>query len=271
MSIDVCVAGVTGWTGRAIADAVHLHPELELVAGVSRSAAGSDLGDVLGHGSSSTSVYGTLAEATERPPDVVVDYTHPEAVLGHVMLALDRGCGVVVGTSGLAPEEFDEIDRKARSADRGVIAAGNFSLTAALAKHFAGIAARYIPHWELIDYAHGGKPDAPSGTVRELADYLGSTSDNVLARPIAEALGVPETRGATLGGAQVHSVRLPGFVLSFEAVFGLPEERLSIRHDAGSGADPYVGGTLLAIQRVGQVKGLVRGLDTLLFAGPSGD
>jgi 4-hydroxy-tetrahydrodipicolinate reductase len=72
-------------------------------------------------------------------------------------------------------------------------------------------------------------------------------------------------RGASVAGTQVHSVRLPGLVLAFEAIFGLPSERLTIRHDAGKGAEPYVGGTLLAVRRVMEVAGLVRGPDRLLF------
>jgi 4-hydroxy-tetrahydrodipicolinate reductase len=48
-------------------------------------------------------------------------------------------------------------------------------------------------------------------------------------------------------------------------LFGVPGERLSIRHDAGTSAEPYVGGTLLAARRVVALKGLVRGLDNLLF------
>jgi 4-hydroxy-tetrahydrodipicolinate reductase len=63
----------------------------------------------------------------------------------------------------------------------------------------------------------------------------------------------------------VHSLRLPGFVISFEAIFGLPDERLAIRHDAGDGAEPYVAGTLVAVRRVGGVAGPVRGLDRLVF------
>ena len=78
-------------------------------------------------------------------------------------------------------------------------------------------------------------------------------------------LGTPETRGATIGGAQVHSIRLPGYVIAVEAQFGLPDERLTIRHDAGAGATPYVAGTLLAAARAPVTTGLVRGLDTLLF------
>jgi 4-hydroxy-tetrahydrodipicolinate reductase len=63
---------------------------------------------------------------------------------------------------------------------------------------------------------------------------------------------------------QVHSVRMPGFVLSCEAVFGLPDERLVIRHDACTSAAPYVGGTLLAARRVAEQPGLRRGLDSLM-------
>jgi 4-hydroxy-tetrahydrodipicolinate reductase len=54
-------------------------------------------------------------------------------------------------------------------------------------------------------------------------------------------------------------------VVSTEVVFALPDERLSIRHDAGSTATPYVAGTLLATRAGANVVGLVRGLDTLLL------
>jgi 4-hydroxy-tetrahydrodipicolinate reductase len=59
-----------------------------------------------------------------------------------------------------------------------------------------------------------------------------------------------------VAGTQVHSVRLPGIVLAFEAIFGLPNERLTIRHDAGKGAGPYVRGALLAVRRVMQGHGV---------------
>jgi 4-hydroxy-tetrahydrodipicolinate reductase len=57
---------------------------------------------------------------------------------------------------------------------------------------------------------------------------------------------------------------MPSFVLSCEAVFGADNERLVIRHDAGSSAAPYVTGTLLAARRVGSFTGLRRGLDTVM-------
>ena len=127
------------------------------------------------------------------------------------------------------------------------------------------IAAHYLPSWEIIDYASAAKIDAPSGTTRELAEELANISQNHLEVAIEQTNGPKEARGATIDGTQVHSIRLPGYVISFETIFGLPEERLSIRHDAGSGAQPYVSDTLLAARKVQEVIGLVRGLDRLLF------
>jgi len=83
--------------------------------------------------------------------------------------------------------------------------------------------------------------------------------------PIEQTFGFKDTRGATIAGSQVHSVRLPGFIIAFETIFGLPDERLTIRHDAGSGAAPYVAGTLLAARKVMELTGLTRGMDRLIF------
>lgn len=266
MTPGVCVAGVTGWTGRAIAEAVLRAEDLRLVAGMARTAAGQDVGTAIGRDTpAGVVVTANPAEALARDPDVWIDYSHPSAVKAHALAALEAGVRVVIGTSGLSASDYRDLDAAARAAHSGVIAAGNFSLTAALLKHLAGIAARHLPHREIVDFSHADKPDAPTGTARELADYLATIAPNQLHRPVDEILGEPATRGASLGGTQVHAVRLPGYVLSVEALFGLPGERLTLRHDAGLSPEPYVAGTLLAVRKVGGVTGLVRGLDTLLF------
>ena len=266
MSIRVCVAGVTGWAGRAVARAVLRSPDFRLVSAVARTSAGQDVGFAIGRGGPvGVTVTADPSEALAPKPDVWIDYTHPSAVKGHALAALRAGARVVIGTSGLDEDEYREITFAALAARSGVIAAGNFSLTAALLKHLSGIAAQYLPHREIVDYADAKKPDAPSGTALELAEYLATISPNKLELPVEETLGVPATRGAGIGGTQVHSVRLPSYLVSVEALFALPDERLIIRHDAGNSPEPYVAGTLLAAQRVGEVTGLVRGLDELLF------
>jgi 4-hydroxy-tetrahydrodipicolinate reductase len=254
-NVNVCIAGATGWTGQALVRAVRDAPDLDLRSAVSRSAAGQEL--------SGATVYGSVAEALDGV-DVLVDYTDVSVVKANTMAAIEAGAGVVIGTSGLTAEDFAEIDAAARERSVGVIASGNFSLTAAMCQAAALLAARHLPSWEVIDYASATKPDVPSGTSRELAERLGEVRRPQVGHPIEDLHGPLEARGATVGGTQVHSVRLPSFVVSTEVVFGMPDERLSIRHDAGGTPEPYVAGTLLAVRRVRGRVGLVRGLDTLL-------
>ena len=256
-NLGICVAGVTGWTGGAVAEAVAAADDLQLRAGVSRSAAGREV--------HRAPVYASVAEALDGI-DVLVDYTSHDAVKANALTAIERGVAVVIGTSGLTADDFAELDDAARGRGVGVIASGNFSLTAAMASAGALLAARHLPSWEVIDYASAGKPDAPSGTARELAERLGQVHAPEIARSVEDTAGAREARGATIGGAQVHSLRLPSFVVSTEVVFGLPDERLSIRHDAGGTPAPYVAGTLLAARRAPATIGLVRGLDTLLLS-----
>jgi 4-hydroxy-tetrahydrodipicolinate reductase len=248
--IRVCVAGITGWTGSAVAAAVESADDLELVSGVSRSDPGR---------------FSSVAEALDAvPADVLVDYTHAAAVKTNVLAAVERGVAVVVGSSGLSGADYDEVDAAARGRGVGVIAAGNFSLTAALLLRFATEAARHLGAWEVIDYASATKPDAPSGTARELAERLGEVGRPSGAVPVGEVLGAREARGADVAGTQVHSLRLPSFTVSTEALFAADGERLTIRQDAGGSAAPYVAGTLVAIRAAGGRVGLTRGLDRLL-------
>jgi 4-hydroxy-tetrahydrodipicolinate reductase len=259
----VCIAGATGWTGRALVSGVLAAPDLELVSAVGRSAAGRDLGEALGGETLGVPVHASVGDALEGV-DVLVDYTSATAVKANVLAAIEAGVAVVIGTSGLTADDFAEIDAAARERSIGVVASGNFSLTAAMCQAAALLAARHLPQWEVIDYASATKPDVPSGTARELAERLGAIRRPELGHPIADLHGPQEARGANVGGAQVHSVRLPSFVVSTEVVFGLPDERLTIRHDAGGTPEPYVAGKLIAVRTAPSLIGVTRGLDTLL-------
>lgn len=265
MTIKVCVAGITGWTGSAVGKAVSAADDMQLVAAVARSAAGQDVGTSLGLDASGVLISSTVREALAGDVDVFVDYTSAEAVLDNVLVAIDAGVNVVIGSSGLTAADFEKIEAAAKGKDATVISCGNFSITAALAKRFSLMAAQYLPHREIIDYASAEKMDVPSGTVQELAEELQRVRPNEVVRSVDDIRGPREARGAQIAGTPVHSLRLHSYKIAFETIFGMPNERLTIRHDAGAGAEPYVDGTLLAIRKIGTVKGLVRGMDNLLF------
>jgi 4-hydroxy-tetrahydrodipicolinate reductase len=250
MALRVCIAGITGWTGSAIAPAVEDADDLQLVGGVSRS---------------DPNHFSTVAEALAgAPADVLVDFTHASAVKDNVLAALEHGANVVIGSSGLSADDFDAIEARARETSLGVVAAGNFSLSAALLLRSAVEAAKHFDTWEIIDYASAKKTDAPSGTARELAERLAEVREPTIGVPVDEVIGPDGARGATVAGVQVHSVRLPSFVVSTEVVFAARGERLSLRHDADQTPAPYVAGTLLAIRAVPGRVGLTRSLDRLL-------
>lgn len=254
--IRVTVAGVTGWVGKPLAEAIAEADDLQLVAAAARRDAGRELGDIV--------IRGSVAEALETPSDVFVDYTSAASVRANVLAAIEAGLHVVIGSSGLTQGDFDDIDAAAKSRAVGVVAVGNFAITAALLQRFAVEAARYVPHWEIIDTAYAGKIDAPSGMARELAWRLSEVQAPVVEVPIERTVGQVEARGAEIHASRIHSIRLPGHTIGLEIRFGQQDERLTLQYDAGPGAAPYIGGTLLAIRRVPQFTELVRGLDRIL-------
>jgi 4-hydroxy-tetrahydrodipicolinate reductase len=264
MKLNVCIAGATGWVGKPLCLAVSEADDLRLVGAISPTHKGRKLKDALGDSNLDLTVSGSVAEALDTPTDVFVDYTKADVVKANVMTAIRKGVHVVIGSSGLTDEDFVEINEAAFNHEVGVLAAGNFAITAVLLQRFACEAAKYLSHWEILDYASDAKKDAPSGTTRELAFRLSEVRKPEVTHPIDETIGERESRGTTVNGCQIHSIRLPSYVISVEAIFGSKDERLTIRHDAGSGAEPYIQGSLLAIRKVRDHVGLIRGLDKIM-------
>lgn len=262
--LRVVLAGATGWAGSAVARGIARCDDLRLVAAVGRSNAGLKLGDVLNEPALAAPIESSASAALAGGCDVFVEFTKPDSAKANILAALGAGAHVVVGTSGLTDADYADIDRVAREKKRGVLACGNFAITAVLMMKFGEIAARYLDHFELIDYAHEDKVDVPSGTVREFAARLARVRE--AAQPVAldKVRGPKEARGARVGAVQVHSLRLPGFVIGVEAIFGAPGQRLHLKHEAGASAEPYVDGALLAIRKVGGLVGVTRGLDQVM-------
>jgi 4-hydroxy-tetrahydrodipicolinate reductase len=262
--IRLCLAGATGWAGSALALALAKTSDIQPVSAVSRTYAHRNLGEVLSEPLLDCPIYATAEAALAHPCEVFFEYTKLDVAKSNVLAALRHGAHVVIGTSGLTEEDFAEIAAVAEQEQKGVLAVGNFALTVVLLQKFSEFAARYIPQWEIIDYASDKKKDSPSGTVRELVHRLAAVRPSELTVSLEQTHGIVETRGARMNGSQVHSIRLPGYAISAEIIFAMPDQKLSIRHDSGSSAQPYIDGALLAIRKVSTFTGLRRGLDTVL-------
>jgi 4-hydroxy-tetrahydrodipicolinate reductase len=247
--IRVAVLGAGGRMGGEVSRAVDAADDLVLAAAVDPAAAGQERDGVV--------IEPSLEAVAQAACDVAVDFTHPASVLTNVRWCLEHGVHAVVGTTGMTPEDLDEI----RSIADAVVAP-NFALGAVLMMRFAAEAARYFDAAEVIELHHDAKADAPSGTALSTARAIAEVQQGEWAPP--DAIGEHAVaRGADVDGVHVHAVRLPGLVAHQEVVFGGPGQVLLIRHDAMDRA-AFIPGVLLAIRAVAERPGLTVGLDALL-------
>ena len=200
--------------------------------------------------------------------DVVVDFTHPGAVLDNLHWCIGKGLDAVVGTSGFDEPRLAQVrDWLAAAPSVRVLIVPNFSVGAVLMMRFAQQAARFFTSAEVIELHHAGKADAPSGTAsRTAAMIAGARAAAGLGEPPDATVSALEgARGTALGGGvHVHSVRLAGLVAHQEVLFGGPGEVLTIRHDSLDRVS-FMPGVLLAIRGIsGLPEGLTVGLDPLL-------
>jgi 4-hydroxy-tetrahydrodipicolinate reductase len=200
--------------------------------------------------------------------DVVVDFTHPGAVLANLRWCVGKGLDTIVGTSGFDEGRIAQV-REWLAAAPGVrvLIVPNFSIGAVLMMRFAQQAARFFTSAEVIELHHAAKADAPSGTASRTAAMIAEAraAAGLGAPPDATVSALEGARGTALGGGvHVHSVRLTGLVAHQEVLFGGPGEVLTIRHDSMDRVS-FMPGVLLAIRGMASLPvGLTVGLDPLL-------
>lgn len=254
--IRVAVAGATGTVGRGIINAIQRSTDMDLSAIISRDPSGDRCRVLVDQIASPVYVSSTIDRVVTENSDVLIDYTHPYAAPRNALSAVKGKMAVVIGTTGLSESDLQEIESAALTHGVGVVAASNLSVTAILLKRFTIEAARYLSSVEVIDYASPEKADAPSGTAIALAKAV-SESPMIAAHTIERGvIGDVRSRGATIGKVPVHSLRLASYYHSVEVIFGSSAERLTIRHDAINGAEPYALGSLLAARAALTFSGL---------------
>jgi 4-hydroxy-tetrahydrodipicolinate reductase len=192
-----------------------------------------------------------------------VDFTRPDVVMDNVRWAIEHAMHIVVGTTGLGPEHFAEIERLLEDEGResNVVVAPNFAIGAVLLQRFAVMAARVFPAAEIIELHHEGKLDAPSGTALATAERMAKARGEAWEGPAAES--IEGVRGGDVQGIRIHAVRLPGLVAHQEVIFGGVGQTLTIRHDSMQRVS-FMPGVILAIKEVIRRPGLTIGLEPLL-------
>jgi 4-hydroxy-tetrahydrodipicolinate reductase len=249
MTIRVGVLGAAGRMGAEVVRAVGAADGLELVAAL-------DQDDEL------TALTGSRAQ-------VVVDFTHPGAVMGNLEFLVAHRIHAVVGTTGFDDERLERVRSwLAASPATGVLVAPNFGIGAVLMMRFAAEAAPFFESVEIIELHHPGKVDAPSGTATRTAELVARArrGAGLGAQPDATTTALDGARGAVVEGVHVHSVRARGLVAHQEVLLGQEGETLTIRHDS-TDRSSFMPGVLLGVRLVSEHPGLTVGLDSYLGLG----
>ncbi|MFD1547943.1 4-hydroxy-tetrahydrodipicolinate reductase [Nonomuraea guangzhouensis] len=242
--IKVGVLGARGRVGLEVCNAVEAAPDLELVAALDKDDAIEGL----------------------QGAEVVVDFTHPDVVMGNLEWAIAHGVHPVVGTTGFDTGRLETVRGwLAKFPGTNCLIAPNFGIAAVLMMHFAQQAAKHFESVEIVELHHPNKADAPSGTARRTAELVAEAraKAGLGAMPDATSTEIGGARGADVGGVRVHAVRLSGLIAHQEVLLGGDGEILTIRHDTMSRA-AFTPGVLLGVRRVRELPGLTVGLQPLL-------
>jgi 4-hydroxy-tetrahydrodipicolinate reductase len=262
-TINVVVHGALGKMGQEVLHAVtgaeDMHP-----AGAADLAA--DPGSLtLPDGSGQVPLSNDLAQVLSGA-DVVVDFSNADGAMSAIRTASAHKVNVVVGSTGLGDDNYQEADGLANEHGVGIIIAPNFAMGAVLMIHLAREASRFFDYADLTEMHHEAKIDAPSGTALAIARAAVEGKSGGFVNVEAEKELITGPRGGDYEGISVHSARMPGRVAHHELVFGGLGQTLTIRHDSVS-RESFMPGVTMAIREVVKRTGLTVGLEKLMGLG----
>ena len=215
--LRIGVVGPYGRMGAALCELAENATDLRLVARIVEPGQG---GGVL------------LADLKGLEFEVLVDFSHREAVAGHAAFVARHRIAWVLGTTGLTADDEAAVAQAARAT--AVFQASNFSIGVALLTDLAARAARVLGEdadVEIVEVHHSKKRDAPSGTALTLARAVAEARGQELDAVRRDGRsGLPGERPR--GEIGIHAVRLADIVGEHEVMFAWPSERICLKHDA---------------------------------------
>lgn len=271
--IRVAVAGAGGRMGRTLIQAVHGTEGLRVGAATELAGSGLigvDAGEVAGVGAVGAPIRPDLDEVL-ADFDVLIDFTTPKATMHHLALCRDAGCRMVIGTTGLTPDQRETLSEA--SLDIAMVAAPNMSIGVNLSFKLLELAARVMgadADIEIIEAHHRHKVDAPSGTALRMGEVIAAT----LGRDLEDVAvyGREGHTGArdnqTIGFATVRA----GDVVGEHSVwFATEGERIEITHKASNRMTFAGGATRAALWISQRERGLFDMQDVLGLRAPPVD
>ncbi|QUD86283.1 4-hydroxy-tetrahydrodipicolinate reductase [Phenylobacterium montanum] len=256
--VRIGVSGALGRMGRAVAAVVRAEPGASLGPLADRP---DRAGEAI-EGAKLASFDELLAGS-----DVIVDFSTPAASLALARAAAQRGGpALVVGTTGLSPEEVSWLDEA--SERTAIVRSGNYSLGLNVLLGLVEQAARALQarDWdiEVSESHHRRKVDAPSGTALMLGEAAARGREVSLAQVAIRARdGVTGPRPE--GGIGFSVVRGGGIIGEHAVSFAAEEEIITLAHSARDRGLFARGAVAAALWAAGRPPGLYDMMDVLGF------
>ena len=263
--IKVVVAGAAGRMGSRLVALIKDSAALALagaIEGKGHHALGKDAGEAAGVGKMGVPITDGLSALLDRG-EVVIDFSAPEATLGHLRVVAEHRRAMVIGTTGFNAVEMDELQSLTRQVP--CVVSPNMSVGVNLLYKVIGEMAKTLGEdydIEVIEAHHRLKKDAPSGTALKMAEVLARAVNRDL-----NQVGVYARKGL-MGERKkqeigIQTVRAGDIVGDHTILFGGMGERIEVTHRASS-RDTFARGALRAAHWVvRQPPGLYDMMDVL--------
>ncbi len=251
--IAIAINGAAGRMGRRLVALTLEDAELRLAAaleGPGHPLMGQDAGVIAGAAKAGINLAGDLAQNVQ--PQVMIDFTVPAATRLAIDLCVKRKMALVIGTTGLTPDDQRRIDAAAASIP--ILQAPNMSLGVNLLFALAGqVAAKLGDDYdiEITEAHHRFKKDAPSGTALGIAQAICNATGKSIENDVVHGRHGDDVQRQR-GQIGMHALRMGDVIGEHTASFATLGERLELTHIA-SNRDVFVRGALHA------AKWLVRG------------
>ena len=263
--LRIAIAGSSGRMGHMLIEAALKAPDVDLTAALDQAGSGTigrDAGELVGLPSCGVKVAADVDAALARA-DCLIDFTRPEGTIAHLAACAARGVSMVIGTTGLSPEQKHAV--REASERVAVVFAPNMSVGVNLVFKLLDVAARVLGDGydvEIIEAHHRHKVDAPSGTALRMGEVVAAA----LGRDLAQCAiygregTIGERSPATIGFATVRGGDIVG---DHTAMFAGTGERVEIVHKAASRMTYALGALRAARFLTGRRSGLFDMQDVL--------
>ena len=201
--VKVLSNGCNGKMGQELAQAINLTPDIEVLCGFDRIDTGDNNFPVF-----------TNINSIDLLPDVIIDFSIPEATFNILEFAKLKKIPIVIATTGFSDIELQKIENYSKEIP--IFKSANMSFEINLMAKLVSELAKKLSDSdiEIIETHHNRKIDSPSGTAIILADSINNALNNEMTyeydrhskhtKRDKKEIGIHSIRGGTEAGK--HSV-----------------------------------------------------------------